>query len=185
MTASAQKKDPAIAEANAAASEAARDAREEALENTSKTKAAVSKLEKTDKAAAASARKTWHNFLVEVWITPFNSVEFGFWKRERNGKSRQFTTDMDVFAEIIENGERTGLLGYREDVWKGKTGMDKRLVVKLFSDSLTWRATMDMMLGRVFRRRSAPAVCRSPATRSTPTTTISSLSGALRPTNGR
>ena len=149
MTASAQKKDPAVAEANAAASEAARDAREEALENASKTKAAVSKLEKTDKAAAALARKTWHNFLVEVWITPFNSIEFGFWKRERNrGKSRQFTTDMDIFAEIIENGERTGVLGYRKELWNGATGTDKRLVFKLFSESLNWKASMDMMLGR-------------------------------------
>jgi hypothetical protein len=55
---------------------------------------------------------------------------------------------MDIFAEVIENGQRTGLLGYREDLWKKNTGMDKRLVFKLFSDSLNWRATMDLMLGR-------------------------------------
>ena len=149
MTASAQNKDPAVAEANAAASEAAGDAREEALEQASKSKAAVSKLEQTGKDTAASARKTWHNFLVEVWITPFNSIEFGFWKRERNrGKSRQFTTDMDIFAEIIENGERTGVLGYRKELWNGATGTDKRLVFKLFSESLNWKASMDLMLGR-------------------------------------
>ena len=183
------------AEAEAAANEAAREARAEIIEQAEAPKRADASAKKeltgAQKSAAKDATRAakadpWHRFIVDVWLTNFNSVEFGFYKRSRNkAKSRQFTTDMDVFAEVIENGERTGLLGYREDVWKSKTGMDKRLVVKLFSDSLTWRATMDMMLGKSFRRRSAPAVCRSPATRSTPTTTTSSSIWSARPTNGR
>ena len=186
MTASAQKKDPAVAEANAAASEAARDAREEALENASKTKAAVSKLEKTDKAAAALARKTWHNFLVEVWITPFNSIEFGIWKRERNrAKSRQFTSDMDIFAEMIENGERTGVLGYRKELWNDDTGMDKRLVFKLFSEALNWRASMDLMLGRSIQQTLGATAFRSPASPSTPATMITSFIWSDPDINGR
>jgi hypothetical protein len=149
MTASAQKKDTVETEANAAASDAANVARAEVLEQASKTKAAISKLEKVSKSTATDARNKWHNFLVEVWITPFNSIEFGFWKKERNrGKSRQFTSDMDIFAEIIENGQRTGVLGYRKELWKDATGMDKRLVFKLFSETLNWKASMDMMLGR-------------------------------------
>jgi len=84
-----------------------------------------------------------------VWITNLNHVEFGVYKRSRNrARSRQFTADMDVFAEIIENGKRTGLLAYREDLWAKKTGLDKRLVFKLFTEGLGWRATMDLMLGR-------------------------------------
>lgn len=55
---------------------------------------------------------------------------------------------MDIFAEVIEGGERTGLLGYREDLWKKNQGMDKRLVFKLFGEKLNWRATMDLMIGR-------------------------------------
>ncbi len=99
--------------------------------------------------AAASTKDKWHRFTVDVWITNLNSVEFGIYKHQRNkAKSRQFTSDMDVFAEIIEDGERTGLLGYREDLWKKKTGFDKRLVFKLFGENLNWRATMDLMLGR-------------------------------------
>ena len=149
MTASAQKKDTVEVEANAAASEAANVARAEVLEQASKAKAAISKLEKVTKSTATDCRNKWHNFLVEVWITPFNSIEFGFWKKERNrGKSRQFTSDMDIFAEIIENGERTGVLGYRKELWKDASGMDKRLVFKLFSENLNWKASMDMMLGR-------------------------------------
>jgi len=55
---------------------------------------------------------------------------------------------MDIFAEVIDHGERTGLLGYREDLWRKRTGMDKRLVLKLFNETLNWRASMDLMIGR-------------------------------------
>lgn len=98
---------------------------------------------------SVSGKSAYHEFVVDVWITNFNSVEFGFYKKSRNkAKSRQFTSDMDIFAEVTENGERTGLLGYREDLWKKSTGMDKRLVFKLFNETLNWRATMDLMIGR-------------------------------------
>lgn len=121
--------------ADAAANDAARDARAEPRG-------------KPDKKPVAG-KDGWHHFIVDVWITNLNSVEFGIYKRSRNkAKSRQFTSDMDVFAEVIENGERTGLIGYREDLWKDNTGMDKRLVFKLFNETLNWRATMDLMLGR-------------------------------------
>lgn len=159
MTASAQKKDAIEAQANAAAAEAARDVRAEILEkhDASKVaKAAVSKLAKADKKATKDARKTWYDFDVYVWLTNFNSIEFGPWKRERNrGKSRQFTTDMDIFAEVVENGERTGVLGYRKELWKDASGMDKRLVFKLFSDTLNWKASMDLMLGRSIQQTLA------------------------------
>ena len=125
-------------QAEAAASDAARDA----LEETAKSPSASRK-------SQAPAKDGWHRFIVDVWITNFNFTEFGVYKRSRNkAKSRQFSTDMDIFAEIIENGERTGLLGYREDLWKKAEGMDKRLVFKLFSENLNWKATADLLLGR-------------------------------------
>ena len=102
-------------EADAAAAEAAREAKAEVLERSFTIKSA----EKLPKAPATNpSGKTksspWAEFLVDVWITSLNSVEFGLYKHSRNrAKSRQFTTDMDIFAEVIENGERTGLLGYR------------------------------------------------------------------------
>ena len=149
MTAAARKQDPVKAEARAAAAEAASDARADVYEQADRSGPALTKLQKTSKEAREAAKQKWHDFTVDVWITPFNSIEFGFWKKERNkGKSRQFTTDMDVFAEIIENGERTGVLGYRKELWNDATGMDKRLVFKLFSDTLNWRASMDLMLAR-------------------------------------
>ncbi len=132
------------ADANAAAADAAREARAEAKP------AAPPAAAKPKSARAARAAAEWQSFDVSVWITDFNFTEFGFYKNTRNrAKSRQFTSDMDIFAEVTENGERTGLLGYREELWKKPSNsMDKRLVVKLFTGELGWRATMDLMVGR-------------------------------------
>ena len=139
-------------EADAAASDAARDARAEVYERAGvEEPKAPAKSTRKDKrmAKASQSGQGWLRFVVNVWVTNFNSVEFGIYKHSRNrAKSRQFTKDMDVFAEIIENGQRSGLLSYREDLWKEKQGTDKRLVLKLFSESLNWRATMDLMLAR-------------------------------------
>jgi hypothetical protein len=111
-------------------------------------------------------RAAWAEFAVDVWITNLNSVEFGLYRHSRNrAKSRQFTSDMDIFAEVIEDGERTGLLGYREDLWRSNAGMDKRLVMKLFNETLNWRATMDLMIGRSLQltlgARGLPVTCFS------------------------
>ena len=128
-------------QADAAAADAAREAKAEILERTAPRAAT--------KRARTSVKTQWAEFTIDVWITNFNSVEFGIYKRSRNrAKSRQFSSDMDIFAEVIEDGGRSGLLGYREDLWKKNTGMDKRLVFKLFTESLNWRATMDLMVGR-------------------------------------
>jgi hypothetical protein len=138
-------------EADAAAAEAAREAKADVLERAEKIERVRPPAAKAGKAKAAktSVKTQWAEFVVDVWITNFNSIEFGIYKRSRNrAKSRQFSSDMDIFAEVIENGNRAGLLGYREDLWTKNTGMDKRLVFKLFTASLNWTATMDLMLGR-------------------------------------
>jgi hypothetical protein len=107
--------------------------------------------------AAAPARKArptrrnagWAEFIVDVWITNFHWVKFGLYKHSRNqAKSREFTSDMDIFAEVTEHGGPARLLGYREDLWRKRTGMDRRLVLKLFSETLNWRSSMDLMIGR-------------------------------------
>jgi hypothetical protein len=153
MTASAARIE---ARADAAASEAARDARAEVIERADRAKiSGVSK-----KVAAKAIKDGWYHFLVDIWITNFNFTEFGIYKRSRNrAKSRQFTSDMDIFAEVVEGGERTGLIGYREELWQ-KTkekakAKDKRLVFKLFTDTLNWRATMDLMIGRSLQQTIA------------------------------
>jgi hypothetical protein len=134
----------ATIEAESAAADAAREARDEVLD---RAKAEPAKVAKSRATLSGSDR--WDRFDVNVWLTDFNGIEFGFWKKDRNkAKSRQFTSDMDIYAEVTEAGERTGLLGYREELWTKNTGMDKRLVFKLFGEKLNWHATMDLMLGR-------------------------------------
>jgi hypothetical protein len=135
--------------AERAAADAAVEARREVVEDSSGA-ALPRRPTSTERARSQAAVKPqWHRFVVDVWLTDLNPTEFGIYKRSRNrAKSRQFTTDMDIFAEIIEGGERTGLIGYREDLWKQKSGFDKRLVFKLFGENLNWHATMDLMLGR-------------------------------------
>jgi hypothetical protein len=155
-------------EASTAAAEAAREAKAEVLQRAGVTVESAETLPPKERKGILRRRPKaeWSEFTVNVWITPFNSVEFGIYKHSRNrAKSRQFTTDMDVFAEITQNGERTGLLGYREDLWRKNTGMDKRLVFKLFNETVNWRATMDLMIGRSLQltlgARGLPVTCFS------------------------
>jgi hypothetical protein len=136
-----------VREAEAAAAEAASEARAEVIERSGV------EIPPPKKHARASrqvkSNRDWHEFEVTVWLTDLNDVEFGIYRHARNkAKSRQFSSDMDIYAEVIENGERTGLIGYRADLWKKSAGMERRLVMKLFNESLNWRASMDLMIGR-------------------------------------
>ena len=151
-------------EARAAAADAAAEAKAEVLDRAVTVESAESLPRSPAKKSRFRSKKDWAEFTVNVWITNLNSVEFGIYKHSRNrAKSRQFTTDMDVFAEITENGERTGLLAYREDLWRKNKGMDKRLVFKLFNETVNWRATMDLMIGRSLQltlgARGLPVTC--------------------------
>jgi hypothetical protein len=153
-------------QAEAAAAEAAREAKAEFLARSDATLPEPRTTTSSKRRKAAAAKPAWAEFTVDIWITPFNSVEFGIYKHSRNrAKSRQFTTDMDVFAEVIEKGQRTGLIGYREDLWLKNSGMDKRLVFKLFNETVNWRATMDLMIGRSLQltlgARGLPVTCFS------------------------
>jgi hypothetical protein len=133
----------AVLEAKTPAAEAAREAKIETPEPKSATQPAPARK------ARRGGKAAWAEFIVDIWITDFHWVKIGLYQHKRNqAKSRQFTSDMDIFAEVIEHGERTGLIGYREDLWRKNAGMDKRLVLKLFNETLNWRASMDLMIGR-------------------------------------
>ncbi len=96
-----------------------------------------------------STRQKDRRYKVDLWLTDLNTVEIGILKQtQHRAKSRQFTKDMDVIGQIKEDGERTGIIAYREGLWKNKDPMQRRLVLKLFSEKMNWRGTMDMMLGR-------------------------------------
>lgn len=91
----------------------------------------------------------YHRYIVNLWFTDLHAVEIGIYQHSRHqAKSRQFTKDMDLFGEVTEDGDRVALLAYREGLWKDNDDMDRRLVIKLFSAKMNWKATMDLMMGR-------------------------------------
>jgi hypothetical protein len=97
----------------------------------------------------AGATLGYSTYTVDLWWTDLNTTEVGIFKRARHrAKSRQFSKDSDIIGAVKVNGERTGLLTYREGLWEESDGMKKRLVVKLFSEGMKWRGTMDMLMGR-------------------------------------
>lgn len=100
---------------------------------------------KKDGEAKAQDRR----YKVNLWLTDINDVEIGILKQtQHRAKSRQFSKDMDVIGEVRENGERTGLIAYREGLWKAEEQRQRRLVIKLFTDKMNWQASFDMMLAR-------------------------------------
>ena len=110
---------------------------------------AAKKKAKTKTKSTNKAEKKYREFEVKLWVTDLNTTEVGVYQQSRHrAKSRQFTKDMDIFADVKENGERTNLLAYREGLWEENKGMNKRLVIKLFSESMNWRATLDLLMGR-------------------------------------
>ena len=97
------------------------------------------------KAKAYQSRK----FKVDIWATDFNTTEIGILKRTRNeAASDQFTKDMEIFGQTVDNGKREALLGYRKELWDENKDFERRLVIKLFSESLSWRGTLEMLNGR-------------------------------------
>jgi hypothetical protein len=98
---------------------------------------------------AGSAILGFSEYTVDLWWTDLNTTEIGLYQYTRHrAKSRQFSKDSDIIGAVDVNGERTGLLTYRRGLWDDASGMKKRLVIKLFSEGMNWRGTMDMMLGR-------------------------------------
>ncbi|MFY9877251.1 MAG: hypothetical protein WAL20_16670, partial [Rhodomicrobium sp.] len=97
----------------------------------------------------ANGKAQERTFTVDMWWTDLNDVEIGFFIHSRHrAKSREFTQDSDVIGEVLEGGQRAGLISYREGLWKSENPGEKRLVLKLFTPSMNWRASMDMLIGR-------------------------------------
>ncbi len=104
------------------------------------------------KSRAKAARKTRakvRKFKVDFWATDFNLTEIGIMKRTQNeAASDQFTKDMEIYGQTVADGERTSILAFRKELWKKNKDFKRRLVIKLFSENLHWRGTIEMLLGR-------------------------------------
>jgi len=102
---------------------------------------------KVAKRAAAKTKR--RKVKVDFWATDLNTAEIGIMKRTQNeAASDQFTKDMELYGQTVINGKREALIGYRQELWDGSEGFERRLVIKLFSETLSWRGTAEMLLGR-------------------------------------
>jgi hypothetical protein len=98
---------------------------------------------------ADEATLGYAKYTVDLWLTDLNDVEFGLFRHTKHrAKSRQFSKDADVIGAVDVNGERTGVLSHRRGLWKDTEGMAKRLVVKLFTQDMNWRGSLELMLTR-------------------------------------
>ncbi len=102
-------------------------------------------------------------FSQDLYGTGFHHEEMGFRQAEMwRSKSRQFSRDADIVGKIMERHrpmdkkrltkpERTGFIILRQSLWKKvKDPLDKRLVVKMFSNSGGWKATIDEMVAEEY-----------------------------------
>ena len=98
---------------------------------------------------ARKAKRSMRKFKVDLWATDFNTAEIGILKRTQNeAASDQFTKDMEIIGQTVDGGNREAIIAYRKELWDDTQGTDRRLVIKLFSETLGWRGTMEMMVGR-------------------------------------
>ncbi len=79
---------------------------------------------------------------VDLWKTGFHGKEIGINQQEvYMAKTNQFTRDMNIIGEIKEDGEKeNGTIAVREGI------VDKRLVLKAFSGSMTFMGTFEECL---------------------------------------
>ncbi len=95
----------------------------------------------------------------DLYSTDFHSEEMGVRQAEVwRSKSRQFTKDSEIIGKISERKmektkgrltapEKVGFITIRESLWSGEMNEgSRRLVLKLFSDSGRWLATLEEMV---------------------------------------
>ncbi|GGB74862.1 hypothetical protein [Henriciella pelagia] len=102
--------------------------------------------------ATSSRERTkteWREFKVDLWLTDLNTTELGIMKHtQHEAASPQFTSDMEIIGQVKEGSERTGILAFRKALWKDGDGMKRRLVIKQFNENMTWRGSMELLMGR-------------------------------------
>lgn len=101
-------------------------------------------------APKAEAKPTkWKRFKVDLWLTDLNATEIGILQHtQHEAASDQFTKDMEIIGQVRGDGKRTGIVAYRKELWKQGKDLKRRLVIKLFSENMHWRGTLELMMGR-------------------------------------
>ncbi|MHA2357762.1 MAG: hypothetical protein ACXABK_03205 [Candidatus Heimdallarchaeaceae archaeon] len=96
-------------------------------------------------------KEVFARFEVDLWRTKMHREEWGIRKdAQRAQKDRQWTRDMDQVGEIRINGDDYGWLAIREQLWKEEDPIEKRFVMKIFSSSGYWRASIELLQGETY-----------------------------------
>ena len=81
---------------------------------------------------------------VDIWKTGLHGVEVGIKKKEEHrAKSKKFTKDMDIFGKVTLDKEEYGYVGYRKNLWEKEDLFEKRLDVRLFTETMDWLGTIE------------------------------------------
>ncbi len=98
----------------------------------------------------------------DLYTTGFHSEEIGFRQDEVwRSKSRQFSKDADIIGKIEESErtnekeklpslEKIGFIILRQSLWGQVDELDRRLVIKLFTNRGGWIATMEEMVAEEY-----------------------------------
>jgi len=101
-------------------------------------------------------RISYSHIDVDLWRTKMHIEEWGIrLDAQRAQKDRQWTRDMDAIGTVKVDGKDYGLLAIREGLWKGKDPLERRFVMKLFSPSGYWRASIERLQGESFANSHA------------------------------
>ena len=101
------------------------------------------------KTAKTRAKTKRRKVKVDFWATDLNTAEIGIMKgREGEDGAEEGASGREGDVQTVIDGKREALIGYRQELWDGSEGFERRLVIKLFSETLGWRGSAEMMLGR-------------------------------------
>ncbi|TFF67030.1 hypothetical protein EU520_01720 [Candidatus Thorarchaeota archaeon] len=101
----------------------------------------------------------------DFYATDFHSEELGIKQQEEwRSKSRQFTSDSEIVGKVevaqrsgpsepMPDLEKNGFMVMRKSPWyEAENDLSRRLVMKFFTDSGTWYATVEEMLADEYAR---------------------------------
>lgn len=112
-----------------------------------------------------SAKERYEKIVtVDLWRTKAQTLFIGIKQRDQwMAREHHFTRDMRIFGEVKEkdkNGkeETIGYVGYRTSLWDDEPDeLKRRLVIKLFSKSMYYQATIEEIVGReIFYKIATP-----------------------------
>ncbi|MBD3405408.1 MAG: hypothetical protein GF411_04620 [Candidatus Lokiarchaeota archaeon] len=99
---------------------------------------------------------TEREITVDLWSTDAHGVEIGIKQMEEHrAKSRQFTTDMELYGEV--SGDIEGYLGYRKDPWESDKN-EQRLIIRYFTKSMNWKGSLEELVAEGMARTMATDV---------------------------